>query len=248
MINKSKKVLNKNITKLINQPYKYGFSTTIENDIIENGLNEKIINLISKKKNEPEFLLNFRLQAYKKWKKMTSPEWAQLQFSEINYQTIIYYSAPKLKKKLNSLNEVDPELLKTFEKLGISLTEQKRLTNVAVDAVFDSVSIATTFKEELAQYGVIFSSISEAIHEYPKLIKQYLGTVVPVGDNYFSALNSAVFTDGSFCYIPENVTCPLDLSTYFRINDKKSGQFERTLIVAKSRSKINYLEGCTAPQ
>nr|YP_009308866.1 iron-sulfur cluster formation ABC transporter [Toxarium undulatum]AOS86609.1 iron-sulfur cluster formation ABC transporter [Toxarium undulatum] len=248
MINQSNKVLNKNITKLINQPYKYGFSTTIENDIIENGLNKKIVQLISKKKNEPDFLLNFRLQAYKKWSIMNSPEWAQLKFSEINYQTIIYYSAPKLKKKLNNLNEVDPELLKTFEKLGISLTEQKRLTNVAVDAVFDSVSIATTFKKELAQYGIVFSSISEAIHEYPKLIKKYLGTVVPVGDNYFSALNSAVFTDGSFCYIPENVTCPLDLSTYFRINDKKSGQFERTLIIAEPRSKVNYLEGCTAPQ
>ena len=248
MINQSNKVLNKNITKLINQPYKYGFSTTIENDIIEKGLNKKIVQLISKKKNEPDFLLNFRLQAYKKWSSMNSPEWAQLKFSEINYQTIIYYSAPKLKKKLNNLNEVDPELLKTFEKLGISLTEQKRLTNVAVDAVFDSVSIATTFKKELAQYGIVFSSISEAIHEYPKLIKKYLGTVVPVGDNYFSALNSAVFTDGSFCYIPENVICPLDLSTYFRINDKKSGQFERTLIIAEPRSKVNYLEGCTAPQ
>ena len=248
MLNQSNKILNKNITNLINQPYKYGFSTKIENDIIENGLNKNVIKLISKKKNEPEFLLAFRLQAYKKWKNMSAPEWAQLKFSEINYQAIIYYSAPKLKKKLSSLDEVDPELLNTFEKLGISLTEQKRLTNVAVDAVFDSVSIATTFKEELAEYGVIFSSISEAINEHPKLIKKYLGTVVPIGDNYFSALNSAVFTDGSFCYIPENVKCPLDLSTYFRINDKKSGQFERTLIIAESKSKVNYLEGCTAPQ
>jgi len=179
---------------------------------------------------------------------MSSPEWAQLKFPEINYQDIVYYSAPKFKKKLNSLDEVDPELLKTFDKLGISLNEQKRLTNVAVDVVFDSVSIATTFKAELAEYGVIFSSISEAIHDYPELIKKYLGTVVPIGDNYFSALNSAVFTDGSFCYIPKDVTCPLDLSTYFRINDQTSGQFERTLIVAEENSKVNYLEGCTAPQ
>ena len=188
------------------------------------------------------------MKAYKKWKQMKSPEWAQLKFSEINYQDIIYYSAPKHKKKLNSLDEVDPELLETFEKLGISLTEQKRLTNVAVDAVFDSVSIVTTFKEELAEQGVIFSSISEAIQEYPDLIEKYLGSVVPIGDNYFSALNSAVFTDGSFCYIPKNVKCPLELSTYFRINDQKSGQFERTLIIADENSQVSYLEGCTAPQ
>lgn len=248
MNNQSKKSLDTNITKLVNQPYKYGFSTTIEKDIIETGLNEKIIQLISKKKNEPKFLLDFRLKAYKKWKEMKCPEWAQLKFSEIDYQDIIYYSAPKLKKKLNSLDEVDPELLKTFEKLGISLTEQKRLTNVAVDAVFDSVSIATTFKEELAEYGIIFSSISEAVHDYPELIEKYLGSVVPIGDNYFSALNSAVFTDGSFCFIPKNVKCPLELSTYFRINDQKSGQFERTLIVAEKNSQVSYLEGCTAPQ
>lgn len=248
MNNQSKKSLDTNITKLVNQPYKYGFSTTIEKDIIETGLNEKIIQLISKKKNEPKFLLDFRLKAYKKWKEMKCPDWAQLKFSEIDYQDIIYYSAPKLKKKLNSLDEVDPELLKTFEKLGISLTEQKRLTNVAVDAVFDSVSIATTFKEELAEYGIIFSSISEAVHDYPELIEKYLGSVVPIGDNYFSALNSAVFTDGSFCFIPKNVKCPLELSTYFRINDQKSGQFERTLIVAEKNSQVSYLEGCTAPQ
>ena len=179
---------------------------------------------------------------------MECPEWAQLKFSEIDYQDIIYYSAPKIKKKLNSLDEVDPELLETFNKLGISLTEQKRLSNVAVDAVFDSVSIATTFKEELAEYGVIFSSISEAIHDYTGLIEKYLGTVVPIGDNYFSALNSAVFTDGSFCYIPQDTICPLDLSTYFRINDQNSGQFERTLIVSEKNSQVNYLEGCTAPQ
>ena len=248
MINQSNKTLNTNITKLVNQPYKYGFSTTVETDIIEKGLNENVIRLISQKKNEPDFLLKFRLKAYKKWKKMKCPEWAQLKFSEINYQDIIYYSAPKFKKKLNSLEEVDPELLETFEKLGISLSEQKRLTNVAVDAVFDSVSIGTTFKEELAEQGIIFCSMSEAIQEYSELVQQYLGTVVPIGDNYFSALNSAVFTDGSFCYIPKNVKCPLDLSTYFRINDQQSGQFERTLIIADSNSQVSYLEGCTAPQ
>jgi len=248
MINQSNKTLNTNITKLVNQPYKYGFSTTIEKDIIEKGLNENVIHLISQKKNEPKFLLEFRLKAYKKWQQMKCPDWALLKFSEIDYQDIIYYSAPKLKKKLNSLDEVDPELLATFEKLGISLTEQKRLTNVAVDAVFDSVSVATTFKKELAEQGIIFSSMSEAVQEYPELIEKYLGTVVPIGDNYFSALNSAVFTDGSFCYIPKNVKCPLDLSTYFRINDQKSGQFERTLIIADDNSSVSYLEGCTAPQ
>ena len=248
MINQSKKTLNTNITKLVNQPYKYGFTTTIEKDIIEKGLNEGIIRLISEKKNEPKFLLKFRLKAYKKWKQMKCPEWAQLKFSEIDYQDIIYYSAPKTNKKLNSLDDVDPELLKTFEKLGISLDEQKRLTNVAVDVVFDSVSVATTFKEELAESGIIFCSISEAIQDYPELIEKYLGTVVPIGDNYFSALNSAVFTDGSFCYIPKNIKCPLDLSTYFRMNDQQSGQFERTLIIADNNSQVSYLEGCTAPQ
>ena len=247
-MNQSNKTLNNNITKLVNTPYKYGFSTIIEKDIIEKGLNEKIICLLAKKKNEPKFLLEFRLKAYKKWKKMTCPEWAQLKFSEIDYQDIIYYSAPKVKKKLNSLDNVDPELLETFDKLGISLTEQKRLTNVAVDAVFDSVSIATTFKQELSEHGIIFSSISEAIRDYKGLIEKYLGTVVPIGDNYFSALNSAVFTDGSFCYIPKDVICPLDLSTYFRINDENSGQFERTLIVAEENTQVSYLEGCTAPQ
>ena len=248
MVNQSNKVLNSNITNLVNQPYQYGFSTDIEKDIIEKGLNEKTIHLISKKKQETEFLLKFRLKAYKKWKQMSEPEWAYLKFPEINYQDIIYYSAPKSQKKLTDLSEVDPELLDTFEKLGISLTEQKRLANVAVDAVFDSVSIGTTFQEELNQYGVIFSSISEAITEYSDLIEKYLGSVVPIGDNYFSALNSAVFTDGSFCYIPKDTVCPLDLSTYFRINDQKSGQFERTLIIAEKNSQVNYLEGCTAPQ
>ena len=248
MVNQSNKVLNSNITKLVNQTYQYGFSTDIEKDIIEKGLNEKTIQLISKKKNEPDFLLNFRLKAYKKWQQMPQPMWAYLKFPEIDYQDIIYYSAPKSQKKLKDLSEVDPELLKTFEKLGISLTEQKRLANVAVDAVFDSVSIATTFQKELSKYGVIFASISESINEYSDLIEKYLGSVVPIGDNYFSALNSAVFTDGSFCYIPQDTICPLDLSTYFRINDQKSGQFERTLIIAEKNSQVNYLEGCTAPQ
>ena len=248
MTNQSNKTLNTNITKLVNQPYKYGFSTNVEKESFDKGLNENVIRLLSQKKEEPEFLLNFRLKAYRRWKEMECPEWAQLKFIESNYQNIIYYSAPKLRKKLNSLDEVDPEILKTFEKLGISLTEQKRLTNVAFDAVFDSVSIATTFREELAEYGVIFCSISEAVKEYPDLIEKYLGTVVPIGDNYFTALNSAVFTDGSFCYIPKGVKCPLDLSTYFRINEENSGQFERTLIIAEESSQVSYLEGCTAPQ
>jgi Fe-S cluster assembly protein SufB len=248
MINKSNKILNTNITNLVNKDYQYGFSTQIEKEIIKKGLSERTVQLISTKKNEPPFLLNFRLKAFTKWKEMKEPEWAQLKFPQINYQDIIYYSAPKLSPKVKDLKEIDPELLKTFEKLGISLTEQKRLTNVAIDAVFDSVSIATTFQEELNEYGIIFSSISEAIHNYPEMIEKYLGSVVPIGDNYFSALNSAVFTDGSFCYIPKDTSCPLDLSTYFRINDPKSGQFERTLIVADTNSKVNYLEGCTAPQ
>lgn len=248
MINESNKVLNKNLTKFVNKTYQYGFSISIEKDIIEKGLNEQTVQLISKKKNEPTFLLDFRLKAYKKWKQMEQPKWAYLKFPEIDYQDIIYYSAPKSQKKLKSLEDVDPELLRTFEKLGISLTEQKRLSNVAIDAVFDSVSIGTTFKEELNKYGVIFSSISEAVENYPELVKKYLGSVVPIGDNYFAALNSSVFTDGSFCYIPENTICPLDLSTYFRINDQKSGQFERTLIIVERNSQVNYLEGCTAPQ
>ena len=248
MSEKSNKVLDKNLTKLVNQPYKYGFSTNIEKDRIEKGLNEDIVRLISQKKNEPAFMLNFRLKAFRQWKKLQAPTWAQLKIPKIDFQDVTYYSAPKFKKKLNSLDEVDPELLETFEKLGISLTEQKRLTNVAVDAVFDSVSIGTTFKKELAEYGVIFCSISEALQEYPELLEKYLGTVVPIGDNYFTALNSAVFTDGSFCFIPKNVKCPLDLSTYFRINDQQAGQFERTLIVAEENSYVSYLEGCTAPQ
>ena len=248
MVKKSDKSLNKNITQLVNKTYQYGFSTNIEKDIIEKGLSEATVRLISKKKKEPEFLLKFRLKAYKKWQQMSEPEWAYLKFPQIDYQDITYYSAPKSQKKLNDLSEVDPELLKTFDKLGISLNEQKRLSNVAVDIVFDSVSIGTSFQEELSKSGVIFASISEAVQDYPELIEKYLGTIVPIGDNYFSALNSAVFTDGSFCYIPQDTICPLDLSTYFRINDQNSGQFERTLIVSEKNSQVNYLEGCTAPQ
>ena len=240
--------MNKNINSLINEPYKYGFSTKIDKETINKGLNENVIRLISKKKEEPEFMLKFRLKAFKIWKQFRVPNWAQLKVPEIDYQDIVYYSAPKLKEKIKSLDEVDPEILKTFEKLGISLTEQKRLTNVAVDAVFDSVSVGTTYQKELKEQGIIFCSLSEAVKEYPDLIEKYLGSVVPIGDNYFSALNSAVFTDGSFCYIPKNVKCPLDLSTYFRINDQQSGQFERTLIVAEENSYVSYLEGCTAPQ
>lgn len=239
---------NTTLTQLVNQPYKYGFATSIATDKIEKGLNTDIIKLISQKKEEPDFMLNFRLKAYEKWKKMNSPKWALLNYQPPNYDEICYYSAPRKKPKLNSLDEVDPELLKAFEKLGISLTEQKRLSNVAVDAVFDSVSIGTTFKDELAKAGVIFCSLSDAVKLYPNLVKSYLGTVVPIGDNYFAALNSAVFTDGSFCYIPKNVKCPLELSTYFRINDEESGQFERTLIIAEEGSQVSYLEGCTAPQ
>ena len=237
-----------NLENLVNQPYKYGFSTNIEVETIRKGLDEDIVRLISEKKEEPSFMLDFRLAAFKKWKKMVEPEWAHLNYKKADYQDIRYYSAPKKKKKLNDLSEVDPELLLAFEKLGISLTEQKKLTNVAVDAVFDSVSIGTTFKDELAKSGVIFCSISEAIKLYPNLIKTYLGSVIPSGDNFFTALNSAVFTDGSFCYIPKNVKCPLELSTYFRINDEESGQFERTLIIAEENSSVSYLEGCTAPK
>lgn len=235
------------VQTLVNQPYKYGFVTNIETDTIPKGLNEDVIRLISAKKNEPEFMLEFRLRAYRQWLKMTEPTWPHVTYPRINYQDIIYYSAPKQKKKLNSIEEVDPTLLETFEKLGIPLSEQKRLSNVAVDAIFDSVSVATTFKEKLAKEGVIFCSISEALQEHPELIQKYLGSVVPIADNYFAALNSAVFSDGSFVYIPKGVHCPMELSTYFRINTGESGQFERTLIVAEDDSYVSYLEGCTAP-
>jgi Fe-S cluster assembly protein SufB len=245
---KNKNQTNLEIKQVINQPYKYGFETKVENEKFPSGINEEIIKLISKNKKEPSFLLNFRLKAFQKWKKMKFPNWANLSIKTIDFNKITYYSSPKKKKKLNSLEEVDPEILKTFEKLGISLDEQKKLSNVAIDAVFDSVSIATTFKEKLAKYGVIFCSISEAIEFYPDLIRKFLGSVVSPSDNFFGALNSAVFSDGSFCYIPQNVICPLELSTYFRINDKEAGQFERTLIIAEKNSSVNYLEGCTAPQ
>ncbi|MGV0028650.1 Fe-S cluster assembly protein SufB [Phormidesmis priestleyi] len=235
------------VQNLVNQPYKYGFVTDIESDTIPRGLSEEMVRLISAKKEEPEFMLEFRLKAYRQWLKMTEPDWAHVGYPAIDYQNIIYYSAPKFKEKKKSLEEVDPEMLATFEKLGISLSEQKRLSNVAVDAIFDSVSIATTFKEKLAKDGVIFCSFAEAVKEHPDLIKKYLGSVVPVADNYFAALNSAVFSDGSFVYIPKGVKCPMELSTYFRINNGDSGQFERTLIVAEEGSQVSYLEGCTAP-
>lgn len=227
--------------------YKYGFSTEIESETIPKGLTEETIRLISKKKNEPEFLLQFRLRAFEKWKEMKEPTWANVKFEPIDYQNICYYSAPKKKQSLENLSEVDPELLRTFEKLGIPLEEQKRLTGVAVDVVFDSVSLGTTFKKTLEEAGVTLCSISEAVQKFPHLVEQYLGTVVPIGDNYYSALNSAVFSDGSFVYVPKGVRCPIELSTYFRINDKSTGQFERTLIIAEEGSYVSYLEGCTAP-
>ena len=237
-----------NVKTLVNQPYKYGFVTDIEKDQIPRGLSEDVIRLISAKKNEPEFMLEFRLKAYRHWLKMVEPEWPHVEYPPIDYQDIVYYSAPKKKKEqLGSLDDVDPALLETFDKLGIPLSEQKRLSNVAVDAIFDSVSIGTTFKEKLAEDGVIFCSFSEALQEHPELIQKYLGTVIPTGDNYFAALNSAVFSDGSFVFIPKGVTCPMELSTYFRINDGDTGQFERTLIVAEEGASVSYLEGCTAP-
>ncbi|NIQ03239.1 MAG: Fe-S cluster assembly protein SufB, partial [Nitrospinaceae bacterium] len=228
--------------------YKYGFRTLIEADTLPKGLNEDVIRAISKKKKEPEFMLKFRLKAYEKWLNMKEPKWPNVHYPPLDYQDISYYSAPKPKKKLESLDEVDPEILRTFEKLGIPLDEQKRLANVAVDAVFDSVSVATTHKKKLMEMGIIFCPISEAIQEYPELVEEYIGSVVPVGDNFYAALNSAVFTDGSFVYIPPNTRCPMELSTYFRINTEETGQFERTLIICADDSYVSYLEGCTAPQ
>lgn len=227
--------------------YKYGFASNIEQESAPKGLNEDTIRFISAKKEEPEWLLEWRLKAYHHWLTLKEPTWHNVSFPEIDYQDIIYYAAPKQKAKPKSLDEVDPELLDTFKRLGISLEEQKRLTGVAVDAVFDSVSVATTFKDKLAKLGIIFCSFSEAVQEHPELVKKYIGSVVPPGDNYFSALNSAVFSDGSFCYIPKGVRCPMELSTYFRINAANSGQFERTLIIAEEGSYVSYLEGCTAP-
>jgi Fe-S cluster assembly protein SufB len=235
------------LEQITNSDYKYGFVTDIEADEAPKGLNEDIVRFISAKKNEPEWLLEWRLKAYRQWLTMTEPKWPNVTYPAIDYQDVIYYSAPKQKIAPNSLDELDPELRRTFEKLGISLNEQKRLSGIAVDAVIDSVSVATTFKEELGELGIIFCSITEAVQEHPELVKKYMGSVVPPTDNYFAALNSAVFTDGSFCYIPKGVRCPMELSTYFRINAANTGQFERTLIVADDESYVSYLEGCTAP-
>ncbi len=229
--------------------YKYGFVTNIETEVLPKGLNEEIIAGISQKKEEPSWMLDFRIKAFRKWKEMTEPTWSNVTYTPIDYQSISYFSAPKNRPKLNNLSEADPEVLKTFEKLGIPLAEQARLVNanVAVDLVFDSVSIGTTFQKKLKDAGVILCSMNEAIHNHPDLIKKYLGSVVPIGDNFFAALNSAVFSDGSFVYIPKGVRCPMEVSTYFRINDRESGQFERTLIIAEDSSYVSYLEGCTAP-
>ena len=235
------------LDEITTSEYKYGFVTEIENESIAKGLNEDVVRLISSKKNEPEWMLDFRLKAYRQWLTMKMPKWSHLNIPEINYQDVIYYSAPKQKIAPNSLEDVDPELIKTFDKLGISLNEQKRLVGMAVDVVMDSVSVKTTFKETLAEKGIIFCSFSEAVQEHPELVKKYLGTVVSYKDNFFAALNSAVFSDGSFAYIPKGVRCPMELSTYFRINAMNTGQFERTLIVADDDSYVSYLEGCTAP-
>ena len=237
----------KKTVKSITKKYKYGFTTNVESDKAPKGLNEDIVKLISKKKNEPKWLLDWRLKAFRAWLKMDEPNWSMVKFPKIDYQDSYYYSAPKPKKKLKSLNEVDPAILSTYEKLGIPLEEQKRLAGVAVDYVFDSTSVATTFKDQLAKLGIIFCSFSEAVKKHPELIKKYLGTVIPYTDNYFATLNSAVFSDGSFVYIPPGVRCPMELSTYFRINAENTGQFERTLIIADKDSYVSYLEGCTAP-
>ena len=228
--------------------YKFGFTTDVESETFAKGLDEDVVRAISKKKEEPQFMLDFRLKAFAKWKTMKAPKWPNVQYPPIDFQDISYYSAPKKKKVLQSLDEVDPEIMRTFEKLGIPLDEQKKLANVAVDAVFDSVSVATTHKKKLMEVGIIFCPMSEALKEYPELVEQYLGTVVPVGDNFYSALNSAVFTDGSFVYIPPDTISPMEISTYFRINTEETGQFERTLIICAENSYVSYLEGCTAPQ
>ena len=235
------------LAEVTQREYKYGFTTNIESEKAPLGLNEDIIRLISAKKNEPDWLLEYRLESYRIWLTMTEPEWAHVTYEKPDFQNIYYYAAPKAKKKPKSLDEVDPELLDTFNKLGISIEEQKRLTGVAVDIVMDSVSVATTFKEKLGELGIIFCSFSEAVQKYPDLVRKYLGTVVPKSDNFYAALNSAVFTDGSFAYIPPGVRCPMELSTYFRINEAQTGQFERTLVVADKGSYVSYLEGCTAP-
>jgi len=235
------------LSDITTKEYEYGFVTDIETDVIPKGLNEDVVRLISMKKNEPEFMLEFRLKAYREWLKMKAPEWAYLKIPPIDFQETIYYAAPRTSPKYQSLDEVDPELLETFKKLGIPIEEQKHLAGVAVDVVMDSVSVTTTFKKVLAEKGIIFCSFSEALNEHPDLIKKYLGMAVPTTDNFFAALNSAVFSDGSFCYIPKGVRCPMELSTYFRINTAGTGQFERTLIIAEDDSYVSYLEGCTAP-
>ena len=237
-----------NKVKEVSSTYKYGFVTDLEAEKAPLGLSEDIVKYISHKKKEPKWLLEWRLKAYKKWLTMEAPNWAMVDFPEINFQDIYYYSAPKAKPKLNSLDEVDPELLRTYEKLGIPIKEQEVLAGVAVDYVFDSVSVATTFREKLAKEGIIFCPISEAVQSHPELVKKYIGSVIPTSDNYYAALNSAVFTDGSFVYIPKGIKCPMELSTYFRINEQNSGQFERTLIIAEDDTYVSYLEGCTAPQ
>jgi Fe-S cluster assembly protein SufB len=233
--------------ELDNKSYEFGFVTDIESDKAPVGLNEDVVKLISSKKKEPQWLLNYRLKAFQIWKTMKEPDWAHVKYTKPDFQNISYYSAPKKKKELQSLDEVDPELLKTMEKLGISIEEQKKLSGVAVDFVMDSVSVATSFKDKLGELGIVFCSFSEAVQDYPELIKKYMGTVVPYTDNYYAALNSAVFSDGSFCYIPKGVKCPMELSTYFRINESGTGQFERTLLIADESSYVSYLEGCTAP-
>ena len=236
------------IEQLVSREYQYGFETDIEADQIPKGLTEDTIRLISAKKEEPEWLLDWRLKAFRRWQQMKEPRWPNVTYDPIDYQDLVYYSAPKTEKPLGSLDEVDPKLLETYNKLGISLAEQKFLSGVAVDAVFDSVSVGTSYREELAKYGIVFCSFGEAVREHPELVKKYLGSVVPYSDNYFAALNSAVFSDGSFVYIPKGVRCPMELSTYFRINAKNTGQFERTLIVADEGAYVSYLEGCTAPK
>lgn len=238
---------NQILEEITSKEYEHGWTVDLETDSAPKGLDESTVRFISKRKNEPQWLLEWRLNAFRTWTKMKEPVWPNVKYPSINYQDIIYYSAPKQKVAPKSLEEIDPEMLRTFEKLGISLTEQKRLTGIAVDAVFDSVSVATTFKDKLGEMGIVFCSFSDAVKEHPELIKKYLGSVVPANDNYFAALNSAVFSDGSFCYIPKGVRCPMELSTYFRINAANTGQFERTLIVADEGSYVSYLEGCTAP-
>src|SRR3982750_1027662 len=236
------------IEALVNREYAYGFVTDVETDTVPAGLNEDIIRLISAKKNEPAFMLKWRLKAYKRWLTMKEPHWGNVKYPPIDYDSLVYYSAPKSVKPLQSLGEVDPELLRTYDRLGISLTEQKFLSGVAVDAIFDSVSVGTTMKEELSKHGIIFCSFGEAVQNHPELVERYLGTVVPHSDNFYAALNAAVFSDGSFAYVPKGVKCPMELSTYFRINSQNTGQFERTLIIADEGASVSYLEGCTAPK